>query len=249
MQQVIDCRARPLIVALATISVVLTWGGAAATAARQATPAVATPAVDPCEVWLSGTPEAPRPAAGGDAVAIVAPFDLTFLDALIAHVEGSAALADVAAVRADHAELREAAPVIASSLRDEATSLRVLRDQWYPGAPPVPLLQTVSLLDEALAASGAAADSGMGEANPIDTATDARALCEVSGAFDPVFLDLLIQRHYGDIGLAGLALERAEHAELRMAAAEIQTRREADLVQFSTWQAAWAEDAGTPSSP
>lgn len=248
MRQTVDCRARLLIVAFAVMSVTLTGAGVAATAARQATPAAATPAVDPCEVWLSGTPEAPEPAAASDDVAIVAPFDLTFLDALIAHIEGSAALADIAAVRAEHAELRDAAPVIASSLRDEAVSLRIMRDQWYPGAPAVPLLQTVSLLDEALAASGAAADSGMGEANPIDTATDTRALCEVSGAFDPVFLDLLIQRHYGDIGLAGLALERAEHAELRTVAAEIQTRREADLVQFSTWQAAWAEDAGTPPS-
>lgn len=248
MRQIVDCRTGLFIAVIVVMGVAITGAGAAATTIRQATPVAATPAVDPCEVWLSGTPVAPEPAAASDDVVIVAPFDLTFLDALITHVEGSAALADVAAVRGEHAELREAAPAIASSLRDEAASLRIMREQWYPGAPAVPLLQTVSLLDEALFASGAAADSGMGEASPIDAATDARALCEASGAFDPVFLDLLTQRHYGDIGLAGLALERAERPELRTIAAEIQARREADLVQFSTWQAVWAEDAGTPPS-
>lgn len=239
-------RVHHLVLAVAVICLALAGASVAATAGQQGTPAAATPATDPCQIWLSGTPEVQAPATSADDVVIVAPFDLTFLDALVAHVEGSAALADVAAVRAEHAELREAAPSIAASLRDEANSLQILREQWYPGAPAVPLLQTVSLLDEALAASGANADSGMGEANPVDTATDARALCEVSGAFDPVFLDLMIQRHYGDIGLAGLAQERAEHPELRTIAADIQTRRAADLVQFTAWQAEWTQAAATP---
>lgn len=221
----------------------------ASAGARQATPG-ATPSSDPCLEWLSGTPTAAPTATSGD-LAIVAPFDLTFLDAVIAHVEGSAALADVAAVRAEHEDLRRAAPAIAVSLRQEAEMLRMRRGQWYPGAPPVPLLQTVSLLDEALSTSGAPADSGMGEANPIDTATDARALCQVSGAFDPVFLDLIMQRHYGDIGLARLAQERAEHPELGTLAVDLRIRREADLVQFATWLAAWEQEeaAGTPPSP
>lgn len=217
--------------------------------ARQATPDPATPASDPCLEWLGGTPAAPAPPEDGGDETIVAPFDLTFLDAMIDHAEGSAALADIAAVRAEHAELRQAAPAIAASLREEAGNLRLLREQWYPGAPPVPLLQTVSLLDEALAAAGAPADSGMGEANPINTATDARALCEVSGAFDLAFLDLITQRHYGDIGLAALAQERAEHPGLNAIATGIRASREADLVQFATWHAAWEAQAGTPPSP
>ncbi len=214
--------------------------------AMQATPGVATPSTDPCETFLTGTPVAPGATQAGDVV-IVAPFDLTFLDALIAHAEGSAVLADIAAVRGEHAELRGAAPAIAASLRDEAAILRGLRQQWYPEAPAVPLLQTVSLLDEALAASGASADSGMGGANPLDTASDALALCQVPGAFDPVFLDLMTQRSYGDIGLARLAQERAEHAELRPIAAGIQQRREAALVQYASWLAAWSSDTATPS--
>lgn len=246
MHRCLSVRASSVI--LAVVIIAITAWGVTSTSARQGTPPAATPASDPCLEWLSGTPAAAAPTDDTGDVAIVAPFDLTFLDALIAHAEGSAVLADIAAVRAEHAELRQAAPVIAASLREEAGILRILREQWYPGAPPVPLLQTVSLLDEALSASGAPADSGIGEANPIDTATDARALCEVSRAFDPVFLDLITQRHYGDIGLAGLAQERAEHPELGAIATDLRARREADLVQFASWQAAWEQEAGTPPS-
>ena len=245
MYRVPAVRATLMVVVTAILAVVVIWS-VTGTSARQATPSDATPFTDPCVEWLSATPAAPTADSG--EVAFLAPFDLTFLDALISHAEGSAALADVAVVRAEHEQLRQLAPAVAVSLREEADGLRVLREQWYPGAPPVPLLQTVSLLDEALATSGAPADSGMGEAIPTDTGTDARALCETPGAFDPVFLDLIMQRYYGDIGLASLAQQRAEHPELRTIAAGVRTSREAALSQFATWRAAWEGEAGTPPS-
>lgn len=217
--------------------------------AHEGTPTLATPESGPCgEVLAAATPGAELSAGSGDEQ-VVAPFDLTYLDAMIAHAEGSAALAEIAVSRARHDELQGAARSLVDRLRDEASALRSLRGQWYPGAPPVPLLQTVSLLDEALAGVGANADSGMGISSPLDPTGDARVLCEAVEPFDQQFLDVMTQRFHGDIGLAELALARAEHPELRTIAEEIGAHRQAALLQFATWLAEWEAESGTPTAP
>ncbi|HEV2108916.1 MAG TPA: DUF305 domain-containing protein [Thermomicrobiales bacterium] len=223
-------------------------GGAGMSSARQGTPAASTPVSDPCSGPMMGTPGADQSEPSTGELEIIAPFDLAYLDAMITHVEGSASLAEVAAIRAEHDILRAAAPALADSLQDEADLLRSLRDQWYPGAPQVPLLQTVALLDEALAGMGADADSGMGVSSPLGAEEDARVLCAMAIFFDQTFLDLMTQRYYGDIGLAELALGRAEHPELRVIARDILARRQADLLQFATWSAEWEAKSGTPEA-
>jgi uncharacterized protein (DUF305 family) len=215
--------------------------------AHHGTPTLATPAADPCEELLSSTPPAGEPTAGNADEQIIAPFDLTYLDAMIAHAEGSATLAEVAVSRAEHDELKQAARSLADTLTSEASALRSLRGQWYPGAPAVPLIQTVSLLDEALAGVGASADSGMGVSSPLDAATDVRVLCEAVEPFDQQFLEVMTRRFYGDIGLAELALARAEHPELRTIAEEIGAHRQAALLQFAGWSAEWEAESGTPT--
>ncbi len=234
-------------VVLLALSVMLA-GGAGMSSARQGTPVASTPVSDPCLGLMTGTPGVDYSESSTAEREIIAPFDLTYLDAMIAHVEGTASLAEVAAIRAEHDVLRVAAPSLANSLRDEADLLRSLRGQWYPGAPPVPLLQTVTLLDEALAGVGASADSGMGVSSPLGAEEDVRVLCQTPNSFDLTFLGLMTQRHYGDIGLAELALSRAERPELRVIAQDIGARRQADLLQFATWSAEWEVESGTPAA-
>lgn len=222
-------------------------GQAGGLKAHPGTPTLATPASNPCDEMLAATPAADEQNAGSDDEQVIAPFDLTYLDAMIAHAEGSATLAEIAASRAEHDELQQAATSLADTLVSEASALRTLRSQWYPGAPAVPLIQTVSLLDEALAGVGASADSGMGVSSPLDAAADVRALCEAVEPFDQQFLELMTRRFYGDIGLAELALARAEHPELRTIAEEIGAHRQAALLQFAGWSAEWDAESGTPT--
>lgn len=220
---------------------------AAGVIAHPGTPTLATPGAGPCEEMLASTPATDESNTESDDEQVIAPFDLTYLDAMIAHVEGSASLAEFAVSRAEHDELKYAATSLSDTLASEANALRSLRGQWYPGAPAVPLIQTVSLLDEALAGVGARADSGMGASSPLDAVADVHALCEAVEPFDQQFLDVMTRRFAGDIGLAELALARAEHPELRTIAEEIGAHRQATLLQFTGWSAEWEAESGTPT--
>jgi uncharacterized protein (DUF305 family) len=219
---------------------------------------------DPCaEIVALGTPAAESGGGGMGALDPVPgeqtgelgnpadyPFDLVFLDGMVAHHQGAVLLAQIALVRAEHEELRDLARVIAETQTAEIARLTEWRSAWYPDDPPVPTNVVVGLIDEGLMRLGGPADMGhdMGGTPDLGASADAYRLCTASGSFDLAFIDLMIPHHQGAVGLALLAQERSEHDELKTLAEAIIAAQEAEIAQMATWRDVWAAEAGTPDA-
>jgi uncharacterized protein (DUF305 family) len=135
----------------------------------------------------------------------------------------------------------------------DITQLRAWRAAWYPDPGPVPANVVAGMGDEGLMTSGALGGSGettMAE----DTAVAVQRLCAPDGPFDLAFLTEMIPIHQRAVGMARLAIDRAEHAELKALADEIVMVQEIEVGQMITWLAEWypqgpaAPGSGTPSA-
>lgn len=260
--------ARPTRLAVTAVISVLILSAAflsfsAAGAASQDRPAATPDTDDPCAaIVAAGTPAVlgggdGDPGAAGTIPAGTSgepgdpadyPFDLVFIDAMMAHHDAAILTAQIALVRAEHEELRELARAIVDQQATEIEQMRAWRTAWYGDAAPVPTNVTTGLMDEGLMLVGSPADTGMG--GPATGAgTDAARLCTATDAFDLAVIAQMIPHHQGAVGVALLARERAEHPEVRALAEEIIATRQAEIGQMTEWQIAWsAESAGTPAA-
>ena len=226
-------------------------------AARQATPAGSPAAADdPCSTAF-GTPAAHDHGTGEAAAPTSAtgdppPFDLVFIDAMVAHHEGAITMAEVALVpgRAAHPEVADLAASVIASQGAEVTQLLGWRDAWYSGAPPTPAPLTQALMDEATALTGGMADAGMGGGMAMAASDDVQVLCQVVASgetpFDLAFIDRMVPHHQTAIGMAEIAVDRVEHAELLPLALTIVTAQTAELAEMAAWRDAWFGVSATP---
>ncbi|GBD15797.1 hypothetical protein HRbin26_00690 [bacterium HR26] len=63
---------------------------------------------------------------------------------------------------------------------------------------------------------------------------------------DEQFLAAMIEHHQGAIDMAKIALERAEHPEVRQLSEEIIATQQAEIEQMRTWQREWFGAEATP---
>jgi uncharacterized protein (DUF305 family) len=56
---------------------------------------------------------------------------------------------------------------------------------------------------------------------------------------DRMFLDMMVPHHEGAVDMARIALERAEHPELKALAESIITSQEAEIATMTAWRKAW----------
>lgn len=141
------------------------------------------------------------------------PFDATFIDGMIVHHQGAIEMAKVALVEAEHAELRTLAEGIVAAQESEIEQMQGWRSAWYPD------------LD---ATAGMMMD--MGQMTISDDA---------SVPFDQRFLEAMISHHQGALAMAKMALDNAEHAEIRTLAEAIIAAQEAEIAQMQGWLAEW----------
>lgn len=99
-----------------------------------------------------------------------------------------------------------------------------------PAVPPVET--TTTTLPTAMPAAMPATMEGM----------DHAAMMDPNQAFDAQFIDSMIEHHQGAIDMATMALEQAEHEELRTMADEIIAAQQAEIAQMEEWRAAWYPD-------
>ena len=214
----------------------------------------AIPDPGPCGSVTAATPDAHDADADSPAGnAADYSFDLVFIDAMLFNLETSVAMAEIARRMSERPEILGLADGIISTQVGDITQLRAWRSAWYPDADPVPANVVTGLGDEGLMTSGAL--SGSGETSMADdVATAFQRLCAPEGPFDLTFLTEVIPIQQRAVGMARLALERAEHAEVQALAQEILTVQESEANQMITWLAEWypqsptAPGVGTPST-
>lgn len=114
-------------------------------------------------------------------------------------------------------------------------------------------------------AGAATAMPGAEDAGMEHGAMDHGTVADSSLPFDAQFIDSMIQHHVGAVEMAQMALEQAEHEELRALASEIIAAQQPEIEQMQDWRTAWypelpstqgmsmdmgemaiAEDAGVP---
>lgn len=134
----------------------------------------------------------------GDVVA-GAEFDRAFIDAMVPHHESALEMARSAkAAGLTEPELEQVADDILATQQAEIDQMKEWRGEWFGSSDVDP--------------DGAAA-LGMSDAQ-MGMAHDAADLLS-SGDVDSDFATMMIDHHQGAIEMAELALERAEHDELK----------------------------------
>ncbi|MDP2304831.1 MAG: DUF305 domain-containing protein, partial [Pseudomonadota bacterium] len=62
-----------------------------------------------------------------------------------------------------------------------------------------------------------------------------------------MFLDMMVPHHQGAVDMARIALERAEHPELKALAESIITSQEAEIATMTAWRKAWFGSDAAPA--
>lgn len=143
-------------------------------------------------------------ACGGDddqagGVATGADFDRAFIDAMVPHHESALEMARSAqAAGLTEPELEQVADDILATQQTEIDQMKEWRGEWFGSSDVDP---------EGAVALGMS-DEQMGMAHDADDLLN-------SGDVDSDFATMMIDHHRGAIEMAELALERAEHDELK----------------------------------
>lgn len=147
------------------------------------------------------------------------PFDLQFLDTMIAHHEGAVEMAKPAAEKAANAELKTLAAKIIADQTLEIAEMKKWREAWFAGKPSALNMEMAGMADSM---------KGMDSAK-MATANGA--------AFDAEFIDQMTVHHQGALLMAREALTKAEHAELKTLANLIIQAQEAEIKQMQNLKA------------
>src|SRR5688500_10777504 len=150
------------------------------------------------------------------------PFDAMFIDSMIEHHQGAIDMAEMAIDQAEHEELRTMAQDIVAAQTTEIEQMQSWRSEWYPD------------LD---------ATDGMDMAMGDMTISE-----DASIPFDQRFIQAMISHHAGAIEMAEMALEQAEHEEIRTLADAIIAAQNAEIEQMQAWLEAWYGDTAVSSS-
>ena len=151
-----------------------------------------------------------------------APYDLQFIDTMIAHHQGAVDMAKMAESKAQHADLKTFTSNIVASQQKEIEQMKQWREQWYASQPSAMNMDMPGMT---------ASMKGM----------DAEHMKSTSGnAFDMMFIDMMIPHHQGAITMANEALQKAEHADLKKLAQAIITSQEAEIKTMQSWKSKWA---------
>lgn len=143
------------------------------------------------------------------------PYTVKFIDEMTSHHEQGALMAQLAAQRAFHAELKNMAKMMVTDQQKEIQELQSIRMRSYPRVEKM-------------------SDRGVG--------MDLEKLSQQRGIqFDLAFLDSMIAHHPAAIYLGQEAVRRSGHPNIRQMGQKISSKQARELEQLRTWRDAWAK--------
>ena len=151
------------------------------------------------------------------------PFDLQFLDTMIAHHDGAIQMAKAATTKTTNPELKAFADKIVADQENEIKEMKRWREQWYAGKPSALNMEMTGM---------AASMKGMDTAK-LNAAT--------GDAYNLEFVNQMIPHHEGALAMAKEASAKAEHPELKTLASQIVKAQEAEIKTMQDWKAKWAK--------
>lgn len=150
-----------------------------------------------------------------------APYDLQFLDTMMAHHQGAVDMAAPCGAKAEHAEIKTLCANIISSQQKEIADMKVWREKWFPGAAPAINMEMAGMADSM---------EGM----------DMNGLTSKQGnAFDLELIRQMTPHHKGAIVMAEEALQKSSRDEIKELAREIINAQKTEIDQMAAWQNKW----------
>lgn len=150
-----------------------------------------------------------------------APFDLQFIDTMIAHHQGAIDMAQVAEKQATHEELKQLARKIVEDQQNEIKQMQGWKQQWYAGKGDAMNMEM----------------HGMGHS--MRGMSMDRLGAAKGDAFDAMFIDMMIPHHEGAITMARDALKKAQHKEIKDMARNIIDAQKKEIDQMTKWKKEW----------
>lgn len=151
-----------------------------------------------------------------------APYDLQFLDTMIAHHQGAVDMANLAMTNTNNADLKKFSTQIIADQTKEIKQMKDWREKWFGGKPSAMNMEMTGMRE-----SMQMEMSALGKARDKD--------------FDLEFVRGMIPHHEGAVAMAREALTKAEHAEIKQLANEIIKAQEAEIKLMQNWKTAWAK--------
>jgi len=146
------------------------------------------------------------------------PYDLQFLDTMIAHYQGAVEMAKPAETKAQNAELKILAAKITADQEKEIAQMKTWREQWFAGKPSALNMEMTGMADSMRGMNMAKLNSSSGT------------------TFDIEFINQMTPHHQGAIVMAREASQKSEHAEIKQLAGNIIKAQEAEIKQMQNFK-------------
>ena len=154
-------------------------------------------------------------------------FDLAYIDMMIPHHESIIALAEVVVDELQDERLVTIAEAIIATQQGENDELKALREKWYGDPEPAPMSAEIMLVSMGM--HGDCVDEH--HMNLMNAEWMVQQFEEARNK-DLAFIELSIPHHQMAIDTSEIALEQAEHAEIREIAALVIEAQEGEIAEL-----------------
>ena len=172
-------------------------------------------------------------AACGSGSDSAASLDQQYIDMMVPHHESAVAMAELATVRSQRAELQEYAAAVIAAQTTEIAQLRSWRKEWF-GSEETPPMSEMPMLPGMSAGMPGHDMSG----GTMDMEQDIRDL-EGASDFDRAFLEAMIAHHEMAVEASEIAVAGEVRAEIKVLAEDVIADQRAEIQQMEAWLASW----------
>jgi uncharacterized protein (DUF305 family) len=153
--------------------------------------------------------------------------DQHFIEQMIPHHDDAITMANLAAQRAEHAEIKSLAQDIAKAQSSEITEMRQWYKDWFGREVP-----------DTFASMGHGMGSGSMHMGMMGSSTDTKNL-ESASPFDKAFIEEMIPHHQMAVMMAQMLKNSTERPDMRKLADDIITAQNKEIEQMRAWYAQW----------
>lgn len=157
-----------------------------------------------------------------DANAAAAPYDLQFIDTMIAHHEGAVEMAKMVDGKTQNPDIIKFAKQIIGDQEKEIAQMKEWREKWFKGAPRAMNMEMPGM-----------AGSMKMDMSKLSNAKDK--------AFDLAFIEMMTPHHAGAVLMAKEALTKSEKPEIKTLANQIIKAQEAEIKMMNEWKEKWSK--------
>lgn len=172
-------------------------------------------------------------ADGESGAGSAASLDQQYIDMMVPHHESAVAMAELATVRSQRAELQEYAAAVIAAQSIEIAQLRSWRKEWF-GSEETPPMSEMPMLPGMSAGMPGHDMSG----GTMDMEQDIRDL-EGASDFDRAFLEAMIVHHAMAVEASEIAVAGEVRAEIKALAEDVIADQRAEIQQMEAWLASW----------